>query len=105
MIDAGIVHGSAEMAVPVYYGKHRIDVHTDIHEVELPEEMGGGTVWEYHEYQYTINEFMEVMMRDINGNEDGLFDVAELAGENSDGIYDLAEMVADLEDRVSALEG
>ena len=65
MIDAGIVQGSAEMAVPVYYGKDRIDIHTDIHEVELPEEMGGGTVWEYHEYQYTPSEYMEYAFNQV----------------------------------------
>lgn len=34
MIDAGIVQGSKEMAVSVYIGKDRIDVHTGIEEVE-----------------------------------------------------------------------
>lgn len=37
-------------------------------------------------------------------NSEGIFDVAELAGENSEAAYDLAEMVSDLEERVAALE-
>ena len=34
MIDAGIVYGSKEMAVPVWYGKDLVYVPTDIKEVE-----------------------------------------------------------------------
>lgn len=62
MIDAGIVQGSEEMAVPVYYGKNRVDVHTDIQQVEVPTEDGGTElVWQYHEYQYTLSEYMQVL--------------------------------------------
>ena len=40
----------------------------------------------------------------INDNSEGLFDVAEIAGENSEATFDLAEMIADLENRVSEME-
>lgn len=41
----------------------------------------------------------------INDNSEGLYDVAEVAGENSGATFDLAEMIADLENRVSEMEG
>ena len=40
----------------------------------------------------------------INDNSEGLFDVAEIAGENSEATFDLAEMIADLENRVAEME-
>ena len=49
-------------------------------------------------------EFYDRGGRAHNDNSEGIFDVAELAGENSEAAYDLAEIVADLEERVAALE-
>ena len=50
-------------------------------------------------------EFYDRGRKAHSENSEGIFDVAELAGENSEAAYDLAEMVADLEERVAALEG
>lgn len=42
--------------------------------------------------------------KDHNDNSEGIFDVAELAGENSEAAYDLAEYVGQLEELVAALD-
>lgn len=68
MIDAGIVRGSKEMAVPLYIGKTTVYVHEDIHEVEV--EMDGETYteYEYHEYQYPKDEYIEIMSKQNDKN-------------------------------------
>ena len=58
MVDAGIVQGSAEMAVPVYIGKTLIYVHEDIREIE-PD------LYQYHEYQYDVNEYLHFVLQDM----------------------------------------
>ena len=56
-------------------------------------------------------EFYDRGGRAHNDNSEGIFDVAELAGENSEATYDLAayieelvELITNLDERVTALE-
>jgi hypothetical protein len=61
------------------------------------------------EAEKKISDFSDMLHAEskqtIHDNSEGLYDVAEVAGENSEGMFDLAEMVADLENRVTELEG
>lgn len=62
MIDAGIVQGCAEMAVPVYIGKTLIYVHTDIEKIITDE---GAELYQYHEYQYEPDEYLHNVLQDM----------------------------------------
>lgn len=58
MIDMGIVKGSEAQAKPLIIGKDTVYVHTDIHTVEETDERGEKFVtYEYHEVQYTLEEW------------------------------------------------
>lgn len=61
MIDIGIVHGNKDMAIPVYVGKTLVYVHTDITDVTTDE--GSDKVYQYHEYQYDKDEYIELLTR------------------------------------------
>lgn len=65
MKDMGIVHGSAEQAVPLVVGKDTVYVHTDIQELPPDDEYEGG-IWEYHEIQYNLNEYIHLMSERID---------------------------------------
>lgn len=85
-------------------------VRKNVEEKRIITEYGTTTVYEYDEMKVKKSDWGTFLMiagntEDISDNSEGLFDVAELAGENSEGIYDLADLVADLEERVAALEG
>ena len=62
MVDAGIVQGSAEMAVPVYIGKTLIYVHTDIEKIITD---NGTDLYQYHEYQYEPDEYLHNVLQDM----------------------------------------
>lgn len=57
MKDMGIVYGSKAQALPTIFNHDTVYVHSDIQKVEN-EEMG--EVYQYHEYQMTINEYVEL---------------------------------------------
>lgn len=61
MIDVGIIQGGKDMAVPVYVGKTLVYVHTDIERIENPEDPDA-ELYQYHEYQYPVNEYMQMMV-------------------------------------------
>ena len=54
MKDLGIVTGSSEQAVELVIGKDTVYVHTDIVEVEEG-------LFQYHEVQYTKDEYIKLM--------------------------------------------
>lgn len=58
MIDAGIVQGSEEMAVPIYIGKTLIYIHEDIQEIKPG-------YYQYHEYQYEVDEYLHFILQDM----------------------------------------
>ena len=62
MVDAGIVIGSAEMAVPVYIGKTLIYVHTDIEKIRTADDT---ELYQYHEYQYKPDEYLHNVLQDM----------------------------------------
>lgn len=59
MKDNGIVRGSKAQAVPLIIGSTTVYVHEDIHEVTVEDELIGTHIeWEYHEYLYTLDEYI-----------------------------------------------
>ena len=62
MKDMGIVHGSAEQAVPLVIGYDTVYVHTDIEPVT--EDQNGNPLegqFRYHEIQYPKDEYIHMM--------------------------------------------
>lgn len=62
MKDMGIVHGSAEQAVPLVIGYDTVYVHTDIEPVT--EDQNGNPLegqFSYHEVQYPKDEYIRMM--------------------------------------------
>lgn len=60
MKDMGTVNGSKTQALPLVIGYDTVYVHTDIQEVEV--DNGDGTKrteWQYHEVQYTKDEYLK----------------------------------------------
>lgn len=58
MKDNGIVQGSSKFAVPVYYGKNHVYVHSNI--TQVLEDSEGNPVadlYSYNEVQYTTQEY------------------------------------------------
>lgn len=65
MKDMGIIHGSKEQAIPLVVGFDTVYVHTGIKEVELEDSFGNKyTEWEYHEVQYTKDEYIKKLSND-----------------------------------------
>ena len=58
MKDMGIVKGSKEQAVEVIVGIDTVYEHTDI---ELVETEDGSELYQYHEIQYTLKEWIGVL--------------------------------------------
>ena len=56
MKDIGIVHGSKTQAVEVIVTKDVVYEHTDIEQVETED---GSELYQYHEYQWTPDEWIE----------------------------------------------
>lgn len=58
MKDVGIVYGSAEQAKELIIGADTVYVHTDITQAEADK---GETLFQYHEVQYTKDEYIKVI--------------------------------------------
>lgn len=64
MRDIGITQGSASQAQPLIIGKDTVYVHTDINPVMDAVDMDGNKIeglYEYHEVQYTKDEYISVI--------------------------------------------
>lgn len=63
MKDMGIVQGSIEQAKPLIVNKDTVYVHTDIAPVAGVDEFGEPIVglFEYHEIQYELHEYLQMM--------------------------------------------
>lgn len=84
MKDYGIVYGSAEQAKPLVVGKDTVYVHTDIKEVELED---GSKTFQYHEIQYTKDEYIALISEknsrlesDIIDTQAALIEIATIVG-------------------------
>lgn len=84
MIDVGIVQGSKEQAVDLVVGTDTVYVHSDIEPVETED---GSEVYQYHEVQYTKDEYIHllseknaVMEEELTATQIALCDVYELLG-------------------------
>lgn len=64
MKDCGIVYGSGAQAKPVIYSGDTVYVHTDIEQVKELNSEPVSDLWKYHEVQYEIQEWFELI-----GNE------------------------------------
>lgn len=73
----GLVHGSAEQAKPLVIGVDRVDVHTDIQEVEITDEVTGETRKEYtyQETQYGKDEYIQLMAEQNTALENEVTDL------------------------------
>lgn len=80
MKDIGIVQGSPEQAVPLVINKNVVYVHTDIKQLEITdEEMKDAVVYEYHEYQYSIDEYLQMVKQQSDlQNAEIMLAIAEL---------------------------
>lgn len=80
MKDIGIVQGSAEQALPLVINKNVVYVHTDIKQLEITdEEMKDAVVYEYHEYQYSIDEYLQMAKEQSDSqNAEIMLAIAEL---------------------------
>ena len=107
MIDVGTVQGSKEMAIPVWVGKSTVYVHDNIHKVEDPE-FPDSDLYEYHEVQYTKDEYLQMMVEqqaantaDIADNREGIMETFEETESNSTDIADLREAVMELYEMIA----
>lgn len=80
MKDIGIVQGSKEQALPLVINKNVVYVHTDIKQLEITdEEMKDAVVYEYHEYQYSIDEYLQMVKQQSDlQNAEIMLAIAEL---------------------------
>lgn len=80
MKDIGIVQGSAEQALPLVINKDVVYVHTDIKQLEITdEEMKNAVVYEYHEFQYSIDEYLQMAKEQSDSqNAEIMLAIAEL---------------------------
>lgn len=80
MKDIGIVQGSAEQALPLVINKNVVYVHTDIKQLEITdEEMKDAVVYEYHETQYSIDEYLQMAKEQSDSqNAEIMLAIAEL---------------------------
>ena len=85
MEDMGIIQGSVIHAKPLIIGKDTVYIHTDIKPVE-----GKEGLYEYHEIQYTKDEYIELMANRVQEQE-------QLNTEYDTMIVDLMYKVALLE--------
>lgn len=70
MKDMGIVYGSAKQAVPLIIGTDTVYVHTDIreHTVTDPDTGEVRTDYAYHEIQYELREYLQLMAQQAEQN-------------------------------------
>ncbi len=61
MKDMGIVHGSAAQALPVVINVDTVYVHTDIRRLPPDPEFPGAEMYEYHETQYGLGEYIAIL--------------------------------------------
>jgi hypothetical protein len=96
MKDMGIRRGNISDTLLV--GKNTVYVHSDIKKIDSEE-------WEYHEIQYSKNEFFKLLSTDgVGVNADGIDSLAEVTDISASAIDDLAGYVAVLEERIAELE-
>lgn len=73
MKDIGIVQGSKEQAQPLIFNHDVVYAHEDIQRVEFEEDdeqMKDAEVYEYREYQYTTDEYLQMMAQQQGGEEE-----------------------------------
>lgn len=73
MKDIGIVQGSKEQAQPLIFNHDIVYVHDDIQRIEFEEDdeqMKDAEVYEYREYQYSTDEYLQMMAQQQGGGEE-----------------------------------
>ena len=75
------VQGSEQSAQSLIVGKDTVYIHTNIQQIELP--VGNDseetvTMWQYDEYQYTLQEFMQLLGSDSDTMKKRVFTADEL---------------------------
>lgn len=80
MKDVGIVHGSKVQAVPIIINGDIVYIHKNIKKLESED---GADIYEYHEYQYSRDEYLSVMTQQ---NEEIMLAIAELGSMVAGGV-------------------
>lgn len=87
MKDMGNVQGSAEQAKPLIVGKDTVYVHTNIVQMEDTEGNLIDNLYSYDEVQYTINEYLKLVIDENNKATSDITDLQLALAE----IYELTE--------------
>ena len=87
MKDMGNVQGSAEQAKPLIVGKDTVYVHTNIVQMEDTEGNLIDNLYSYDEIQYTISEYLKLVIDENNKATSDITDLQLALAE----IYELAE--------------
>ncbi|MBQ3834606.1 MAG: hypothetical protein II816_03740 [Elusimicrobia bacterium] len=93
MKDLGVVHGSGLQAKPVIYSDDTVYVHTDIKQLE---EYGGEPVqdfFEYHEYQYDVQEWFELIGDENSSLKADLLDTQEQLTDTQLALVEVYELI------------
>lgn len=78
------VTGSGAMAIPVYVGKTRVDVHTNIRKVTDPDPVTGEVpedLYIYDETQYEFHEYIQLLSDELANTQLALVELYEGSGE------------------------
>lgn len=94
MKDIGIVQGSASQAVPLFVGKDTVYEHTNIRKVMSDE--GSLDLYEYHEVQYTKDEYIDKLMQLNQRHTDDITQMQTLIGYAVTSVDDLILTQADM---------
>lgn len=82
MKDIGIVQGSKEQAQPLIFNHDVVYAHEDIQRIEFEEDdeqMKDAEVYEYREYQYSTDEYLQMAKEQSDSqNAEIMLAIAEL---------------------------
>lgn len=100
MKDLGIRQGSGAFAVPVVVLPDAVYVHTDIQKVEPQEEMGmetSGEVYQYHEYVYEPDEYIQLIGNENTSLKEQLAGVSDELTSTQMALVEVYELIGGAE--------
>ena len=98
MKDLGIRQGSAAFAVPVVVKPDAVYVHTDIEQIEPPEgEEQTSPVYQYHEYVYDPEEYIELIGNENTALKESLDNVTSELTTTQLALVDVYELIGGAE--------
>ena len=98
MKDLGIRQGSAAFAVPVVGKSDAVYVHTDIEQIEPPAgEEPTSPVYQYHEYVYDPEEYIELIGNENTELKESLENVTNELTTTQLALVDVYELIGGAE--------